>query len=167
MPVPRNRAGILHARLQQLGTLENAHTFNSSKPSFCSHFNSSLIKITQFVHPYYKMSTIKLSNFRMNIRQALKKPFTTTKWQKGRTTQQLCPVALPACLSPPYCLKWFFFVCFLLVLFFLCSVLSYRSRCKQSMSAGSQRVYRGLSDCFGHAQHFHHGFQGIKNDKLL
>uniref|UniRef100_H3D6Y0 Dedicator of cytokinesis 9b n=1 Tax=Tetraodon nigroviridis TaxID=99883 RepID=H3D6Y0_TETNG len=29
MPVPRNRAGILHARLQQLGTLENAHTFNS------------------------------------------------------------------------------------------------------------------------------------------
>lgn len=33
MPVSRNRAGILHARLQQLGTLENAHTFNSSKMS--------------------------------------------------------------------------------------------------------------------------------------
>lgn len=31
MPVSRNRAGLLHARLQQLGTLENAHTFNSSK----------------------------------------------------------------------------------------------------------------------------------------
>ncbi|XP_029696131.1 dedicator of cytokinesis protein 9-like isoform X1 [Takifugu rubripes] len=29
MPVSRNRAGILHARLQQLGTLENPHTFNS------------------------------------------------------------------------------------------------------------------------------------------
>lgn len=124
MPVPRNRAGILHARLQQLGTLENAHTFNSSKPSFCSHFNSSLIKITQFVHPYYKMSTIKLSNFRMNIRQALKKPFTTTKWQKGRTTQQLCPVALPACLSPPYCLKWFFLYVFCLSYSF-CAVYSH------------------------------------------
>lgn len=36
MPVSRNRAGILHARLQQLGTLENAHTFNSSKMS-CHH----------------------------------------------------------------------------------------------------------------------------------
>ncbi|XP_033954947.1 dedicator of cytokinesis protein 9 isoform X2 [Pseudochaenichthys georgianus] len=29
LPVSRNRAGILHARLQQLGTLENAHTFNN------------------------------------------------------------------------------------------------------------------------------------------
>uniref|UniRef100_A0A4W6EIS7 Dedicator of cytokinesis 9b n=1 Tax=Lates calcarifer TaxID=8187 RepID=A0A4W6EIS7_LATCA len=31
LPVSRNRAGMLHARLQQLGTLENAHTFNNSK----------------------------------------------------------------------------------------------------------------------------------------
>lgn len=31
MPVSRNRAGLLHARLQQLGSLENAHTFNSSE----------------------------------------------------------------------------------------------------------------------------------------
>ncbi|KAM7365478.1 hypothetical protein PAMP_016399 [Pampus punctatissimus] len=31
LPVSRNRAGILHARLQQLGTLENAHTFNNTK----------------------------------------------------------------------------------------------------------------------------------------
>uniref|UniRef100_A0A667WY02 Dedicator of cytokinesis 9b n=1 Tax=Myripristis murdjan TaxID=586833 RepID=A0A667WY02_9TELE len=30
LPVSRNRAGILHARLQQLGTLENAHTFNNT-----------------------------------------------------------------------------------------------------------------------------------------
>ncbi|XP_032362320.1 dedicator of cytokinesis protein 9 isoform X14 [Etheostoma spectabile] len=29
LPVSRNRAGILHARLQQLGTLENAHTLNN------------------------------------------------------------------------------------------------------------------------------------------
>ncbi|XP_071320699.1 dedicator of cytokinesis protein 9 isoform X1 [Trachinotus anak] len=29
LPVSRNRAGILHARLQQLGALENAHTFNN------------------------------------------------------------------------------------------------------------------------------------------
>ncbi|XP_037328853.2 dedicator of cytokinesis protein 9 isoform X6 [Pungitius pungitius] len=29
LPVSRNRTGILHARLQQLGTLENAHTFNN------------------------------------------------------------------------------------------------------------------------------------------
>ncbi|GLD64791.1 dedicator of cytokinesis protein 9-like isoform X2 [Lates japonicus] len=29
LPVSRNRAGMLHARLQQLGTLENAHTFNN------------------------------------------------------------------------------------------------------------------------------------------
>uniref|UniRef100_A0A7N6F9U0 Dedicator of cytokinesis 9b n=1 Tax=Anabas testudineus TaxID=64144 RepID=A0A7N6F9U0_ANATE len=29
LPVSRSRAGILHARLQQLGTLENAHTFNN------------------------------------------------------------------------------------------------------------------------------------------
>ncbi|XP_054479934.1 dedicator of cytokinesis protein 9 isoform X1 [Anoplopoma fimbria] len=29
LPVSRNRAGILHARLQQLGTVENAHTFNN------------------------------------------------------------------------------------------------------------------------------------------
>ncbi|KAM9327750.1 dedicator of cytokinesis protein 9-like [Pholidichthys leucotaenia] len=29
LPVSRNRAGILHARLQQLGTLENVHTFNN------------------------------------------------------------------------------------------------------------------------------------------
>ncbi|XP_028248822.1 dedicator of cytokinesis protein 9 isoform X5 [Parambassis ranga] len=29
LPVSRNRAGILHARLQQLGPLENAHTFNN------------------------------------------------------------------------------------------------------------------------------------------
>ncbi|XP_047432549.1 dedicator of cytokinesis protein 9-like isoform X9 [Mugil cephalus] len=29
LPVSRNRAGILHARLQQLGTLENAHTFSN------------------------------------------------------------------------------------------------------------------------------------------
>uniref|UniRef100_A0A8C6LJ83 Dedicator of cytokinesis 9b n=1 Tax=Nothobranchius furzeri TaxID=105023 RepID=A0A8C6LJ83_NOTFU len=29
LPVPRNRAGILHARLQQLGTLENAHTITN------------------------------------------------------------------------------------------------------------------------------------------
>lgn len=34
LPVSRNRAGILHARLQQLGTLENAHTFNNSKANF-------------------------------------------------------------------------------------------------------------------------------------
>lgn len=32
LPVSRNRAGILHARLQQLGALENAHTFNNSEP---------------------------------------------------------------------------------------------------------------------------------------
>ncbi|XP_075905426.1 dedicator of cytokinesis protein 9 isoform X2 [Nelusetta ayraudi] len=32
MPVSRNRAGLLHARLQQLGSLENAHTFNSMYP---------------------------------------------------------------------------------------------------------------------------------------
>ncbi|XP_074520396.1 dedicator of cytokinesis protein 9 isoform X1 [Halichoeres trimaculatus] len=32
LPVSRNRAGILHARLQQLGTLENAHTFNNMYP---------------------------------------------------------------------------------------------------------------------------------------
>uniref|UniRef100_A0A7N6A1K3 Dedicator of cytokinesis 9b n=1 Tax=Anabas testudineus TaxID=64144 RepID=A0A7N6A1K3_ANATE len=30
LPVSRSRAGILHARLQQLGTLENAHTFNNT-----------------------------------------------------------------------------------------------------------------------------------------
>ncbi|XP_063323540.1 dedicator of cytokinesis protein 9-like isoform X2 [Pelmatolapia mariae] len=30
LPVSRNRAGILHARLQQLGSLENAHTFNNT-----------------------------------------------------------------------------------------------------------------------------------------
>ncbi|XP_022602324.1 dedicator of cytokinesis protein 9-like [Seriola dumerili] len=29
LPVSRNRAGILHARLQQLGALENSHTFNN------------------------------------------------------------------------------------------------------------------------------------------
>uniref|UniRef100_A0AAQ6AGE8 Dedicator of cytokinesis 9b n=1 Tax=Amphiprion ocellaris TaxID=80972 RepID=A0AAQ6AGE8_AMPOC len=29
LPMSRNRAGILHARLQQLGTLENAHIFNN------------------------------------------------------------------------------------------------------------------------------------------
>uniref|UniRef100_A0A665UX16 Dedicator of cytokinesis 9b n=1 Tax=Echeneis naucrates TaxID=173247 RepID=A0A665UX16_ECHNA len=29
LPVSRNRTGILHARLQQLGALENAHTFNN------------------------------------------------------------------------------------------------------------------------------------------
>nr|XP_019960041.1 PREDICTED: dedicator of cytokinesis protein 9-like isoform X3 [Paralichthys olivaceus] len=29
LPVSRNRAGILHARLQQLGNLETAHTFNN------------------------------------------------------------------------------------------------------------------------------------------
>uniref|UniRef100_A0A8C5CXK5 Dedicator of cytokinesis 9b n=1 Tax=Gadus morhua TaxID=8049 RepID=A0A8C5CXK5_GADMO len=29
LPVSRNRAGLLHARLQQLGTVENAHTFNN------------------------------------------------------------------------------------------------------------------------------------------
>ncbi|XP_047211342.1 dedicator of cytokinesis protein 9-like isoform X6 [Girardinichthys multiradiatus] len=29
LPVSRNRAGILHARLQQLGALENAHTINN------------------------------------------------------------------------------------------------------------------------------------------
>ncbi|XP_017282313.1 dedicator of cytokinesis protein 9 isoform X4 [Kryptolebias marmoratus] len=29
LPVSRNRAGILHARLQQLGTLENSHTINN------------------------------------------------------------------------------------------------------------------------------------------
>ncbi|XP_034032698.1 dedicator of cytokinesis protein 9 isoform X8 [Thalassophryne amazonica] len=29
LPVSRNRVGILHARLQQLGALENAHTFNN------------------------------------------------------------------------------------------------------------------------------------------
>ncbi|XP_041835168.1 LOW QUALITY PROTEIN: dedicator of cytokinesis protein 9-like [Melanotaenia boesemani] len=33
LPVSRNRAGILHARLQQLGALENAHTFNNT----CCH----------------------------------------------------------------------------------------------------------------------------------
>jgi len=38
LPVSRNRAGILHARLQQLGTLENAHTFNNSK-MFVGHSN--------------------------------------------------------------------------------------------------------------------------------
>lgn len=32
LPVSRNRTGILHARLQQLGTLESAHTINNSKP---------------------------------------------------------------------------------------------------------------------------------------
>lgn len=93
----------------------------------------------------------------MNIRLT-QKAFVTTKWQQKELHQQLCP-----CLPPPYCLKSFF-VCLLLVLFFLCSVLSHRSGFKQSMSAGSQRVYRGLSDCFGHTQHFHHGFQGIRND---
>uniref|UniRef100_A0AAX7TAJ4 Dedicator of cytokinesis 9b n=1 Tax=Astatotilapia calliptera TaxID=8154 RepID=A0AAX7TAJ4_ASTCA len=30
LPVSRNRAGILHARLQQLGSLENAHTFSNT-----------------------------------------------------------------------------------------------------------------------------------------
>uniref|UniRef100_A0A8C4ZYY5 Dedicator of cytokinesis 9b n=1 Tax=Gadus morhua TaxID=8049 RepID=A0A8C4ZYY5_GADMO len=31
LPVSRNRAGLLHARLQQLGTVENAHTFNNGE----------------------------------------------------------------------------------------------------------------------------------------
>lgn len=47
---------------------------------------------------------------------------------------------------------------------FLCSVLSYRSRCEQPVPAGGQCVYRGLSDCAGHTQHFHHGLQGITPD---
>lgn len=45
--------------------------------------------------------------------------------------------------------------------FFLCSVLPYRSRCEQPVPAGGQCVYRGLSDCAGHTQHLHHGIQGI------
>ncbi|KAM6945556.1 dedicator of cytokinesis protein 9-like isoform 1-T1 [Aplochiton taeniatus] len=32
LPVSRNRAGILHARLQHLGTQESAHTFNNTYP---------------------------------------------------------------------------------------------------------------------------------------
>ncbi|KAJ3584590.1 hypothetical protein NHX12_015085, partial [Muraenolepis orangiensis] len=32
LPVSRNRAGLLHARLQQLGTVENAHTLNNGEP---------------------------------------------------------------------------------------------------------------------------------------
>uniref|UniRef100_A0A3B3WRX1 Dedicator of cytokinesis 9b n=1 Tax=Poecilia mexicana TaxID=48701 RepID=A0A3B3WRX1_9TELE len=34
LPVSRTRAGILHARLQQLGALENAHTINNSNGVF-------------------------------------------------------------------------------------------------------------------------------------
>lgn len=119
-------------------------------------YNSSIL--------YYLMSTIKLRNFCMNIRQALKQPFSTTKWQKGSTTSTVMPWLLADMSARPYCLKLFLA---LLALFFLCSVLSHRGRRKQSMSAGSQRVYRGLSDCFGHTQHFHHGFQGIHNDHLF
>lgn len=55
-----------------------------------------------------------------------------------------------------------FSVCILLVLFLLLSVLSYRSRRKQSVSAGGKCVYRGLSDCSGHTEHLHHGIQGSK-----
>ena len=35
LPVSRNRAGLLHARLQQLGTVENAHTFNNGECVLC------------------------------------------------------------------------------------------------------------------------------------
>lgn len=47
---------------------------------------------------------------------------------------------------------------------FLCSVLSYGSRREQPVSAGGQRVHRGLPDCAGHTQHLHHGIQGINCD---
>lgn len=33
LPVSRNRAGMMHARLQQLSSLDNAFTFNHSKSS--------------------------------------------------------------------------------------------------------------------------------------
>lgn len=33
LPVSRNRAGMMHARLQQLSSLDNSYTFNHSKSS--------------------------------------------------------------------------------------------------------------------------------------
>lgn len=60
-----------------------------------------------------------------------------------------------------------FSLCILLVLFLLLSVLSYRSRRKQSVSAGGKRVYRGLSDCSGYTKHLHHGIQGSKKGQLI
>lgn len=47
---------------------------------------------------------------------------------------------------------------------FLCSVLLYGSRCEQPVPSRGQCVYRGLSHCAGHTQHFHHGVQGINRD---
>lgn len=52
-----------------------------------------------------------------------------------------------------------------LQLCFLCSVLSYGSRREQPVSAGGQRVHRGLPDCAGHTQHLHHGIQGSSCDR--
>lgn len=35
------------------------------------------------------------------------------------------------------------------------------------MPAGGQCVYRGVSDCAGHTQHFHHGLQGIRHSSFI
>ncbi|XP_038157914.1 dedicator of cytokinesis protein 9-like isoform X3 [Cyprinodon tularosa] len=43
LPVSRNRAGILHARLQQLGALENAHTINNMYSQTEAEVNSQCL----------------------------------------------------------------------------------------------------------------------------
>lgn len=74
LPVSRNRAGMMHARLQQLSSLDNSYTFNHSKcpplPSYCtSHqtlsitgpssssclsFNISILFFSIILHPSRK-----------------------------------------------------------------------------------------------------------------
>lgn len=52
LPVSRNRAGMMHARLQQLSSLDNSYTFNHSKSSilhFLSHSCPQLVCSINFL----------------------------------------------------------------------------------------------------------------------
>lgn len=63
LPVSRNRAGMMHARLQQLSSLDNSYTFNHSKSSilhFLSHTRQHLPAARAFHHPPHHLFRTRL-----------------------------------------------------------------------------------------------------------
>lgn len=98
LPVSRNRAGMMHARLQQLSSLDNSYTFNYSKCHQTSSTQRTLLILTSsspspraLRHLLLHLLSVKLKTFRDTSRE--KEPRINLGKPGGRfvTWQHLMP----------------------------------------------------------------------------